>query len=90
MGALLLALADLVRAVQGEVLDGADGVVDAQAQVVREQRQHCVRAAQRRAGLAEGDSDDRQTEAEWLNYAAILVQVDRIVVDLSAPLPSSS
>ena len=27
-------------------------------------------------------------EGEWLNYAALLVQVDRIVGDLSAPLPT--
>ena len=27
-------------------------------------------------------------EGEWLNYAALLVQVDRIVADLSAPLPA--
>ncbi len=27
-------------------------------------------------------------EGEWLGYAALLVQVDRIVVDLSGSLPS--
>ena len=89
MGALLLSLADLVRAVRSDVLDEAGADVDAQARVVRERRQRCVRAAQRRAGLAEGDADHPGVEAEWLNYTAILVQVDRIVVDLSAPLPGS-
>ena len=32
----------------------------------------------------EGD----QLQGEWLSYAALLVQVDRIVRDLSAPLPT--
>jgi hypothetical protein len=29
-----------------------------------------------------------ELEGEWLGYAALLVQVDRIVGDLSAPLPT--
>lgn len=32
--------------------------------------------------------DGALREGEWLNYAALLVQVDRIVSDLSAPLPA--
>ena len=47
-------------------------------------------AASRRARIAlehdEGAATD-SIEGEWLNYAALLVQVDRIVGDLSAPLP---
>ena len=33
-------------------------------------------------------TDLEQIEGEWLNYAALLVQVDRIVADLAAPLPA--
>ena len=36
---------------------------------------------------ADGPGDD-EIEAEWLGYVALLVQVDRIVGDLSAPLPT--
>ena len=32
--------------------------------------------------------DADELEGEWLGYAALLVQVDRIVVDLSAPSPT--
>ena len=50
-----------------------------------------MRGASRRARLAlehdEGAEGD-QLESEWLSYAALLVQVDRIVNDLSAPLPA--
>jgi uncharacterized membrane protein YgaE (UPF0421/DUF939 family) len=89
LGELLLALADLVRAVRSQVLgDATEGDVTMASATVRDRRQRCVRGAQRRAGLAVGDAEiDPHVEAEWLNYAAILVQVDRIVVDLSAPLP---
>jgi hypothetical protein len=51
----------------------------------------CVRGASRRARLAleqDGGVDDDQLESEWLGYAALLVQVDRIVGDISAPLPT--
>ncbi len=33
-------------------------------------------------------SDADQIEGEWLGYAALVVQVDRIIGDLSAPLPT--
>ncbi len=36
----------------------------------------------------DGGLADQPLEGEWLNYAALLVQVDRIVGDLSAPLPA--
>ena len=47
--------------------------------------------ASRRAKLAiEHDEafDADELEGEWFGYAALLVQVDRIVGDLSAPLPT--
>jgi hypothetical protein len=44
-------------------------------------------AAAAAAMQAELDAEDRHEEGEWLSYAALLVQVDRIVGDLSAPLP---
>ena len=37
--------------------------------------------------LDHGERVDEQAEGEWLGYAALLVQVDRIVGDLGAPLP---
>ena len=54
-------------------------------------RHACKLAAFRRARLAIEHGDDvgdELAEGEWLNYAALLVQVDRIVADLSAPLPA--
>ena len=51
----------------------------------------CAQACVRRARLAlehdEAFAAD-ELEGEWLGYAALLVQVDRIVVDLSAPVPT--
>ena len=50
-----------------------------------------MQGAARRARLAlEHDElfDGDQLEGEWLGYAALVVQVDRIVGDLSAPLPA--
>jgi uncharacterized membrane protein YccC len=92
MGALLAALADAIRAVVNDVLEqpAGDSLPDALVEV-RARRARCVLGASRRARLAlehDGGDDDAQLEGEWLNYAALLVQVDRIVVDLSAPLPS--
>ena len=46
--------------------------------------------ARHRARLAlEGDaaSEDDRSAAEWLGYAAVFVHVDRIVHDLTGPLP---
>jgi hypothetical protein len=92
MGRLLEALAGLVRAVVAEVRGtaAADSIDQAVAEV-RAKRAACVRGAQRRARLASGEDGpvDEYVEGEWLNYAAMLVQVDRIVIDLSAPLPPS-
>jgi uncharacterized membrane protein YgaE (UPF0421/DUF939 family) len=91
MGALLQALADAVRALVRDVLaDTGDTDLARSLAEVRERRERCVRGASRRArsALEHDDSADfDQLEGEWLSYAALLVQVDRIVVDLSAPLP---
>lgn len=91
MGALLAALAGAVRALAANAVDGNGDERFAAALVdVHARRERCARAATRRARSAiDGDDAERdQLEGQWLNYAALLVQIDRIVVDLSAPLPS--
>ena len=92
MGALLISLANAIRAlVQDVVAESDDADVNRALDEVRVQRDRCVRGAARRARLAlEHDEtpDGDQLEGEWLGYAALLVQVDRIVGDLSAPLPA--
>ena len=93
MGALLLALAGAVRALVQDVLgqSGDDRVARSLADI-QARRELCVLAVSRRARIAlehdEQDRSDEERESEWLSYAALLVQVDRIVVDLSAPLPT--
>jgi uncharacterized membrane protein YgaE (UPF0421/DUF939 family) len=93
MGALLQALADAVRAMVRDVLaetDDDDDLVRSLAEV-KARRERCVRGASRRArsALEHPDGADFDAlEGEWLNYAALLVQVDRITSDLGAPLPS--
>jgi hypothetical protein len=92
MGELMIALASAVRALVHEVLGDADDVDVARAlQKVKVKRDRCVQGAARRARSAlEHDEtlDGDQLEGEWLGYAALVVQVDRIVGDLSAPLPA--
>ena len=92
MGELLIALAAVVRATVASVLDSSRASdISATLDEVRARRDLCVQAASRRARLAidhDENADTALAEGEWLNYAAMLVQVDRIVVDLSAPLPS--
>jgi hypothetical protein len=92
MGALFTALAGAVRAVVRDVLGESDHIaVEESLAEVQARRTACVRGAFRRARLAldHGEGlDDDQLEDEWLGYAALLVQVDRIVGDLSAPLPT--
>jgi uncharacterized membrane protein YgaE (UPF0421/DUF939 family) len=92
MGELLVAVAGAVRALVVHVLGAGDqAAVDRSIADVRERRGRCVQGAFRRARLVleqdEGVHDDA-LESEWLGYTALLVQVDRIVGDLSAPLPS--
>ena len=52
-------------------------------------RSRCMDAAARRAREALDDDAEHGalSAGEWLSYAALLVQVDRIVGDVSAPLP---
>ena len=92
MGALLVALASAVRAVVDDVLGVSEhDDVDLAIAEVRARRQRCVRGATRRARLALDHAespDDETVEGEWLSYAALLVQVDRIIGDLAAPLPT--
>jgi uncharacterized membrane protein YgaE (UPF0421/DUF939 family) len=104
MGVLLGALGAAVRVVAANVLGQSDEAEVARAlEEVRIRRVPVARAAFRRAREAladaagepayEADLDDRahghgHPEGEWLSYTALLVQVDRIVGDLSAPLPA--
>ena len=92
MGALLVALAGVVRALVHDVLDEPEqGDLPAALDEVRVRRARCAEGAYRRARLALGHDDSvdgEGLEGEWLNYAALLVQVDRIVGDLSSPLPA--
>jgi hypothetical protein len=93
MGTLLETLARLVRASTGTLLGTTvDTEFAAALAAVRVQRERCVQGAARRARLAleenEEDPEALRLGGEWLSYAALLVQVDRIVADLSAPLPA--
>jgi hypothetical protein len=91
MGELLIALAAAVRTVVGDVLDPSrKSDIDSVLEDLSARRDVCRKAASRRARLAVGvddDSDPTLVEGEWLNYAAVLVQVDRIVADLGPPPP---
>ena len=90
MGELLMALARTVRAVVDNVLgDASDADLAASFDDVGAWRARCAQGATRRARLALEDHEesDGTLEVEWLGYAALLVQVDRIIGDLSAPLP---
>jgi uncharacterized membrane protein YccC len=90
MGRLLVALAGAVRTVVDTLLGRDDDADLAHAlDDVRERRERCARGAYRRAELAlEHDPDEAASEGEWLGFVAMLVQVDRIVADLSAPIPT--
>jgi uncharacterized membrane protein YgaE (UPF0421/DUF939 family) len=89
MGDLLAALAGAVRAVVQDVLARPlDADVVRALDEVRARRAACAQGASRRARDALEHDPGVQLEGEWLNYAALLVQVDRIVGDLSAPLPT--
>jgi uncharacterized membrane protein YgaE (UPF0421/DUF939 family) len=92
MGALLVALGGAVRALVHDVLGESEAAhLAGSLAEVRVRRERCVQGASRRARSAiEHDEalDGDELEGEWLSYAALLVQVDRIVGDLSAPLPA--
>jgi uncharacterized membrane protein YgaE (UPF0421/DUF939 family) len=89
MGELLIALAAAVRAVVADVLDPSQkSDIDPVLEELSARRDVCRKAASRRARLAidvDDESDPTVVEGEWLNYAAVLVQVDRIVADLGPP-----
>jgi uncharacterized membrane protein YgaE (UPF0421/DUF939 family) len=89
MGALLVALAGAVRAVVHDVLGGGADLAHALAEV-RTRRKRCERGASRRArrALDQDAGYGDPLEGEWLGYASVLVQVDRIVSDLSAGVPA--
>jgi hypothetical protein len=92
MGSLFIALADAVRTLMDTVLGVSDSTDVARSlEAVRARRAQCMRGAIRRARVAlehQAESGGFEMEGEWLGYAALLVQVDRIVGDLSAPLPA--
>jgi hypothetical protein len=90
MGSLFVALAGAVRtSVQNVIGEADDDSVARSLAEVQTRRTACLRGAFRRARLAldRGESGDAQLEGEWLGYAALLVQVDRIIGDLGAPQP---
>jgi len=88
MGALLAALGGLIRAFAGELLGTVDAtdVRDA-VDEVRRRRERCSQAVSRRARVAleHEDAAEVDDESEWLDYAALIVQVDRITSDLEPP-----
>ena len=90
MGALLASLGNLVRVFAGEVLgDQPEGGVAGAVQDVWVRRGPCARAAHDQT-LQATDHEPGQPSGrgpEWMSYTALLVQVDRIVDDLRAPLP---
>ena len=85
LGGLLVSLGTAVQAAVRGVLGDADEDDLAKALTdVRRQRERAVRGATRRA-MAALEQDVRYgdpLEGEWLGYATVLVQVDRIVADL--------
>jgi hypothetical protein len=90
MGSLLASLGSLVRVFALEVLgDEPTGSVAEAVQAVAARRAPCARAAHRQT-LEAPDHEAGQPDgvAEWMSYTALLVQVDRIVDDLRAPLPA--
>jgi uncharacterized membrane protein YgaE (UPF0421/DUF939 family) len=88
MSLLLVALGQFVRAFARDVIsDGHGDGVDAALTEVERRREPCARAASRRALGALGEDGGPYVDAravEWLGYAALLVQIDRIVDDLHA------
>jgi len=79
MSSLLVALGQLVRAVAGQVLGAGDEQAVQHAFTdVELSREPCARAASRRALGVVADP----AAVAWMTYAALLVQIDRIVDDL--------
>jgi hypothetical protein len=92
MGALLDSLGTAVRAAVRGVLGDAEPDELAKALTeARRLRGRAVRGASRRA-LAAVEGDARYgdpLEGEWLGYASVLVQVDRIIGDLQTLAPDA-
>jgi uncharacterized membrane protein YgaE (UPF0421/DUF939 family) len=88
MSGLLDALGELVRAVVRNVLtDATERDVELALTEVEVRREPCAQAASRRARrvlVEDVDSPVDRAGLQWLSYAALLVQVDRIVDDLRA------
>ena len=86
MGELFIAVAHTIRVLVDNALDAASDDDVARAFDERhEKRERCGFAASRRARLAvdhDEVADDDLRESEWLGYAALVVQVDRITADL--------
>jgi len=79
MAALLDAATHLVQVLVDSVLGKAtDADTKLAFEAVRLAREPCAEAASRRARTAPGDAPI----VEWMTYAAVLVQVDRMVEDL--------
>ena len=88
MGALLISLGNLVRVFTAEVLgDPPEGGMADALQDLHVQRAPCAKAAHRQTRETTGH-ETTGPSPEWMSYTALLVQVDRIVDDLRAPLPS--
>jgi len=89
MSGLLIALGDAVRAVVHAGLGSPDHNIPSTLAIVSDRREACTSGAVRRAQLALEQEGLRDPSGdEWLGYAALLVHVDRIVLDLTGPLPS--
>ena len=91
MASLLAAVAGVVRSFTADVLAGHGGRTDPAVAVALEARERCASRAARQS-LAALDSTDpahhERPEREWMSYTALLVQLDRIIDDLRAPLPT--
>ena len=90
MASLLAALGTLIRVrVDGVLGAGSSSEEERAFDEVRLRRRPCEQAAIRQVQQALGDEPGAggRAEFEWMSYTALLVQADRIVDDLSAPLP---
>ena len=94
MSALLVALGALVRAAVRNVLaEGSERDVELAFTEVALRREPCAQAASTRALGAISDDiavSPGRPGLQWLTYAALLVQIDRVVDDLAAATASPS
>jgi hypothetical protein len=90
MASLLAALGTLIQVrVDGVLGAGSSSEEERAFDEVRLRRRPCEQAAIRQVQQALGNEPGAggRAEFEWMSYTALLVQADRIVDDLSAPLP---